>query len=102
MRTHFQKVILYSKTSFKRSFRRFLVYKNKSESKLYIISFYLRFCEPGGLCLSEDESILYIADTNNHCIKHLNLDSGEVETLNIKFPGLAQNMFQTNQYLYYK
>jgi len=46
-----------------------------------------RFCEPGGLCLSEDESILYIADTNNHCIKHLNLDSGEVETLNIKFPG---------------
>ena len=33
----FNKVILYSKTGFKRSVERFLVYKKKSESKIIII-----------------------------------------------------------------
>ncbi|XP_039765047.1 NHL repeat-containing protein 2 [Pararge aegeria] len=32
-----------------------------------------KFAEPSGLCLSLDGKYLYIADTNNHCIKILNL-----------------------------
>ena len=35
--TQIQKVILNSKTGFKRSFERFLVNKTKSESKIYIV-----------------------------------------------------------------
>eukprot|EP00088_Acartia_fossae_P035589 TRINITY_DN3669_c0_g1_i3.p1 TRINITY_DN3669_c0_g1~~TRINITY_DN3669_c0_g1_i3.p1 ORF type:complete len:691 (+),score=87.46 TRINITY_DN3669_c0_g1_i3:231-2303(+) len=46
-----------------------------------------RLCEPGGLCLSEDGNILYIADTNNHCIKKFDIEAGVVTTLDIKFPG---------------
>jgi len=46
-----------------------------------------RFCEPGGLCLSEDGDILYVADTNNHCIKLINIEAKTVELLDIKFPG---------------
>lgn len=32
------------------------------------------FREPGGLCVSADGKKLYVADTNNHCIKVLALD----------------------------
>lgn len=32
------------------------------------------FREPGGLCVSADEKKLYVADTNNHCIKVVLLD----------------------------
>ncbi len=40
-----------------------------------------RFDEPAGICLLE--SILYIADTNNHLIRMVDLDSGHVRTLRI-------------------
>jgi hypothetical protein len=29
-----------------------------------------QLCEPGGLAVSADGTLLYIADTNNHCIRH--------------------------------
>ncbi|MDF5714056.1 MAG: thioredoxin-like domain-containing protein [Rhizonema sp. NSF051] len=44
-----------------------------------------RFCEPSGLSIIN--SHLYIADTNNHAIRHVNLDTLSVTTL--KFPGLC-------------
>ena len=37
----FKRVILYLKTGFKRSFERFLVPKNKSESKIYILLLFI-------------------------------------------------------------
>lgn len=46
-----------------------------------------QFNEPGGLCLSPDGSLLFIADTNNNCIKVVHLKSEEslsVEKLDIK------------------
>lgn len=33
----------------------------------------IQFNEPGGLCISNNPDILYVADTNNHCIKSINL-----------------------------
>ena len=40
-----------------------------------------RFSEPSGLAYANDR--LYVADTNNHAIRCLNLDSLEVTTLPI-------------------
>lgn len=42
------------------------------------------FNEPGGLCVLD--SIMYVADTNNHCIKTVDLTSGCVETLAVTVP----------------
>ncbi|KAK7078866.1 hypothetical protein SK128_005737, partial [Halocaridina rubra] len=42
------------------------------------------FNEPGGLCIDKEESLLYIADTNNHNIKVLSLEQEEVRVLEIK------------------
>uniref|UniRef100_A0A672MKA8 NHL repeat containing 2 n=1 Tax=Sinocyclocheilus grahami TaxID=75366 RepID=A0A672MKA8_SINGR len=36
------------------------------------------FNEPGGLCLGERGKLLYVADTNNHCIKVLDLQTKTV------------------------
>lgn len=33
------------------------------------------FNEPGGLCVEENGSLLYVADTNNHQIKVLDLET---------------------------
>lgn len=41
------------------------------------------FREPGGLCVSADGKKLYLADTNNHCIKILALDK-ELSVRNIQ------------------
>jgi DNA-binding beta-propeller fold protein YncE len=38
-----------------------------------------RFSEPGGI--DEAEGLLYVADTNNHAVRILDLESGEAETL---------------------
>ncbi|KAK8764586.1 hypothetical protein V5799_032804 [Amblyomma americanum] len=40
--------------------------------------------EPGGLCVLD--SVLYVADTNNHCIKVVDLTSGHVEALAVTVP----------------
>nr|CAD7426970.1 unnamed protein product [Timema monikensis] len=42
--------------------------------------------EPGGLCLSPDETRLFVADTNNHSIKIVDLVKGTVEKMDIVSP----------------
>lgn len=36
-----------------------------------------QFSEPGGLCLTPEENLLVVADTNNHAIRILDLDKKE-------------------------
>ncbi|CAN7976633.1 unnamed protein product, partial [Ixodes persulcatus] len=43
-----------------------------------------QFDEPGGLCVVG--SHLYVADTNNHCVKLVHLDSGFVEKVTLTLP----------------
>merc|ERR1712059_135601 len=40
------------------------------------------FCEPGGLCVSEEGDKLFIADTNNHSVKVVDLTNNLVTRLN--------------------
>ncbi|XP_076034408.1 NHL repeat-containing protein 2 isoform X2 [Oratosquilla oratoria] len=40
-----------------------------------------QFSEPSGLCVSSDQQLLYIADTNNHAIKVLELKKGTVHQM---------------------
>lgn len=42
--------------------------------------------EPGGLCVSHDNQRLYVADTNNHCIKVVYLKDKIIEKLTILLP----------------
>jgi DNA-binding beta-propeller fold protein YncE len=42
-----------------------------------------QFNEPGGLAFADGK--LYVADTNNHAIRVINLGAGKVETLNVRF-----------------
>ena len=42
------------------------------------------FSEPGGICLGGDSSSIYVADTNNHCVKRIELSSGKVSKVQIK------------------
>jgi len=42
-----------------------------------------QFNEPGGLAFASGK--LYVADTNNHAIRVIDLDTGKVETLNVRF-----------------
>lgn len=39
--------------------------------------------EPGGLCFNPQENCIYVADTNNHCIRRIDLSSNYVETVKI-------------------
>jgi sugar lactone lactonase YvrE len=43
------------------------------------------FDEPGGLAATADA--LFVADTNNHAIRRIDLDRGRVDTLSIRLPG---------------
>lgn len=49
--------------------------------------FNARFDEPSGLSLYG--STLYVADTNNHLIRFIDLDAGVVETLDLQGSGIA-------------
>jgi len=49
-----------------------------------------RLCEPGGLAVSQDGTRLFIADTNNHAIKILDLETNSLTKLELKFPGPAE------------
>ena len=42
------------------------------------------FSEPGGICLSGNSSSIYVADTNNHCVKRIELSSGKVSKVPIR------------------
>ena len=39
------------------------------------------FNEPGGLCIGENGELLYVADTNNHQIKVLDLETKTVSVV---------------------
>lgn len=39
------------------------------------------FNEPGGLCIGENGQLLYVADTNNHQIKVLDLETKTVSVV---------------------
>lgn len=45
------------------------------------------FNEPQGLCSlfkrDLEKTLIYIADTNNHCLRYVDYDSGKVHTLKI-------------------
>ncbi|XP_027707948.1 NHL repeat-containing protein 2 isoform X1 [Vombatus ursinus] len=41
------------------------------------------FNEPGGLCIGEDGNLLYIADTNNHQIKVMDLETKIISVLSV-------------------
>jgi len=50
-----------------------------------------KFNSPWGLALDEDAGLLYVADSCNHCIKRVNISTGEVSILvpggsGLKFP----------------
>ncbi|KAI7796858.1 NHL repeat-containing protein 2 [Triplophysa rosa] len=49
------------------------------------------FNEPGGLCLDEGRKRLYVADTNNHCIKVLDLEAKTVSM----FPIVGESVVDT-------
>lgn len=42
-----------------------------------------QFAEPGGISVAAGQA--FIADTNNHCIRVVDLETGEVRTLNLSF-----------------
>lgn len=44
-----------------------------------------QFNEPAGLCLNHNGNTLYVADTNNHCIQMVNLQSLRAKTFSLKF-----------------
>jgi len=39
--------------------------------------------EPSGLCFSQANNSIYVADTNNHCIRKIDLSFNSIETVNI-------------------
>ncbi|KAL8563259.1 hypothetical protein ACOMHN_046842 [Nucella lapillus] len=45
----------------------------------------VRFNEPGGLCVDEKKQLVYIADTNNHCIRILDWKTKTVSELPVVF-----------------
>jgi len=53
------------------------------------------FAEPGGICLSQDGKLLYIADTNNHAVKILNIEEGVVTKLDIKMEDPKEKVDKT-------
>jgi hypothetical protein len=48
-----------------------------------------QFSEPGGLCLDPTERELFVADTNNHVIRVLDLDQRTVTQLRVKAPDVS-------------
>ncbi|XP_016067646.1 PREDICTED: NHL repeat-containing protein 2 isoform X1 [Miniopterus natalensis] len=47
------------------------------------------FNEPGGLCIGENGQLLYVADTNNHQIKVMDLETKTVSVLTVSSSGNA-------------
>ncbi|XP_064615847.1 NHL repeat-containing protein 2-like [Liolophura sinensis] len=47
--------------------------------------------EPGGVCVDRAKGILYIADTNNHCIKTVNVKTNVMRPFPIIFPSVGSD-----------
>ncbi|KAG7492516.1 hypothetical protein MATL_G00014770 [Megalops atlanticus] len=54
------------------------------------------FNEPGGLCVGEAGKVLYVADTNNHHIKVLDLENRSVSLLPISFQDVLDAVGDTS------
>ncbi len=54
--------------------------------------------EPGGLCLGSGENLLYVADTNNHLIKTVDISSFQVKELKLKWPDSNSDQVDTSSY----
>uniref|UniRef100_A0ABD2W380 Thioredoxin domain-containing protein n=1 Tax=Trichogramma kaykai TaxID=54128 RepID=A0ABD2W380_9HYME len=57
-----------------------------------------QFDEPSGLAVSQDGKILYVADTNNHCIKAIELDN--VQNIRIIEVTLPETVSTLSDYTY--
>lgn len=46
-----------------------------------------QFNEPGGLCVTSDghHAVIYVADTNNHCVKVINVQNQTINKVCILF-----------------
>ncbi|XP_006002872.1 NHL repeat-containing protein 2 isoform X2 [Latimeria chalumnae] len=60
------------------------------------------FNEPGGLCVGEDGKVLYIADTNNHQIKLLDLETQTVSLLPVMPAEAADEVDHPLPYIHQK
>jgi DNA-binding beta-propeller fold protein YncE len=47
-----------------------------------------RFNEPGGICAGPNNTLM-LADTNNHCLRWIDLDGGDVQTVELKLGAAA-------------
>lgn len=54
------------------------------------------FNEPGGLCIGENGQLLYVADTNNHQIKVMDLETKTVSVVSNLKVILTQCHFMSN------
>lgn len=44
----------------------------------------VQFDEPGGLCVSPNGQMLYVADTNNHAIRVIDLNTNTVSQVHVR------------------
>lgn len=54
------------------------------------------FNEPAGICVGGGGKLLYVADTNNHRVAVLNLDSRTVAPVRKQLPGLEEALCITD------
>lgn len=66
---------------------RYCILSDKLFEFLIYVTLYLflQFNEPGGLCIDTTLNNLYVADTNNHCIRKICLGSKNAITVRSRF-----------------
>lgn len=51
----------------------------------------IQFDEPGGLCVSPDGETLYVADTNNHAIRVIDLKTKKASQVRVQLKNVIQS-----------
>ena len=51
----------------------------------------IQFDEPGGLCVSPDGETLYVADTNNHAIRVIDLKTKKASQVRVQLQNIIQS-----------